>query len=906
MQIFKPQPSGDPAPPVPSIVDGEAFARAWESVQSRLADLPGEDGANRRAAEYAPFFLRFGARVFIAQGCRFYHPQRIALEDDVRFNENALVYGSGGVHVGRHARIGPRFFLHSANHEIAPSPLAFHERGYDYAQVIIGDNCLVSANVSILPGTTLGAGTFVAAGAIVTGRTYGEGARLVGTPAKELALPPAKQESPAAVEPSPAPAIVVIGRRDDRRLEALRRIVATLGVVQVSVRDAEAARAIEPSVKAVLRLDESILIPGGPHTTWSLAPQVAIDGAAATIALEGGERFALPLIRTVTTAPAVGAGSPVADAANITLYNALKRLRKRRREPADQLDVLVGLLLAARLPRSPAVDAARLRLSAILTTEEASAQSGVDAPLAAALRAIAAGQSLAPVTDAILARANASDAVRAKLVPKKNLDVAERTLAACPEILVAAACMDERSRSDIQATLARADAVLAATDKAWAIICVAAVAAIGGQRELLDRAMAKLVAPEFFDAAAACVRTIAKPTSGYAYSGGVGLMLAWNAASSDPSFRLELEREQSTRLHLGVVSDRGESPVSIVGRGAMVCTTSRRIASGMVDAWIDAVTPPAVVASAQLELTDEMYEPIAPALERAWRALFRHMLHAAGEPFVEILPWPEGKRAAVSIRYDIDRATQPGQVRKIVAIQRRAFGGPCASWYAIPGTDFGSRIEAVLQQHLQESGVHGVRADHAEVHGLGVTMHSAPRSEYWRGRVTLDGQANAGAAYAELLSASLDRPQPMWREAGGDADLWVTPLHFPLEGSTNDVDLTYFDRLVRPFRERIQRGGHAIIASHPDLNQELLSKLAGRESFADCWCAPIREVVERCRRLLGAGAVVVMRRAGDDRLLLSSRTTVADVAVRVEPVGRPATVTTIQLMAGQPRAIELA
>ncbi len=901
MQIFKPQSSAEPAP-TPSIVDGEAFARAWESVQSRLADLPGEEGATRRAAEYAPFFLRFGARVFIAQGCRFYHPQRIALEDDVRFNENALVYGSGGVRFGRHARVGPRVFLHSANHEITPSPLAFHERGYEYAQVIIGDNCLISANVSILPGTTLGAGTFVAAGAIVTGRPYGEGARLVGVPAKELALPPSRAEATAAADPSPAPSIAVIGRRDDRRLEALRRIVATLGLVQVAVREADAAGAVEPSVRAVMRLDQSIDV-GSELATWSLAPDTAIDGTTATIALEGGERFSLPLVRTVTTAPAVGGGPPLADAANITLYNALKRLRKRRREPADQLDVLVGLLLVTRLPPSAALDGVRTRLSAIITNDE---PAGADAALTAAIRAISAGRSLAPVADAILARANASEAVRAKLVPKRNLDVAERTLAACPEILVAAACLDERSRSDIQATLGRADAVLDLADKSWTIVCVAAVAAITGRHELLERAAAKLLAPEFFDAAAACVRTIAKPTSGYAYSGGVGILLARSASLADPAFRLDIEREQSTRLRLGVVSDRGDSPVSLAGRGAMVCTTSRRVATSMVDAWIDAVTPPVVMASAQVELTDETYEPVATALERAWRALFRHILHAAGEPLVEILPWPEGKRAAVSIRYDIDRATQPGQVRKIVDIQRRCFGGPCASWYAIPGTDFGARIDAVLRQHLQESGVHGVRANHAEVRGIGVTMHSAPRSEYWRGRTTLEGQAAAGAAYAELLSASLDRPQPMWHEGRGDADLWVTPLHFPLEGSTNDLDLAYFDRLVRSFRERIHRGGHAIIASHPDLNQELLSKLAARESFADCWCAPVADVVERCRRLLGAGAIVAVRGTGDGPLLLLSRSTVADVAVRVERAGQPATVTTMQLMAGQPRPVTIA
>ena len=104
----------------PSLTETESFLRQWDAAQVKYGDLPGEEGARKRADAYAPFFLRFGDRVFISPGCRFYHPHRITLEDDVRFNEGALVYGSGGVHFGRHARIGPRFFVHSANHEIAP------------------------------------------------------------------------------------------------------------------------------------------------------------------------------------------------------------------------------------------------------------------------------------------------------------------------------------------------------------------------------------------------------------------------------------------------------------------------------------------------------------------------------------------------------------------------------------------------------------------------------------------------------------------------------------------------------------------------------------------------------------------------------------------------------------------
>src|SRR5690554_5978712 len=83
----------------------------WADIQAKYADLPGIAGVEARRKHYAPFFLRMGRDVVIEEGCRFYHPDRIVLDDDARINIGALVYGSGGVWIGRHARIGPRFFV---------------------------------------------------------------------------------------------------------------------------------------------------------------------------------------------------------------------------------------------------------------------------------------------------------------------------------------------------------------------------------------------------------------------------------------------------------------------------------------------------------------------------------------------------------------------------------------------------------------------------------------------------------------------------------------------------------------------------------------------------------------------------------------------------------------------------
>src|SRR5690606_3028608 len=110
--------------------------------------------------------------------------------DDARINIGALIYGSGGVWIGRHARIGPRCFIHSANHDVAgvgaSSGLAFFERSYRDDAVMVGDLCLISANVSLLPGVRLQPGAFVACGAVVPRGTYPGHVHLRGVPARAV------------------------------------------------------------------------------------------------------------------------------------------------------------------------------------------------------------------------------------------------------------------------------------------------------------------------------------------------------------------------------------------------------------------------------------------------------------------------------------------------------------------------------------------------------------------------------------------------------------------------------------------------------------------------------------------------------------------------------------------------
>jgi hypothetical protein len=310
---------------------------------------------------------------------------------------------------------------------------------------------------------------------------------------------------------------------------------------------------------------------------------------------------------------------------------------------------------------------------------------------------------------------------------------------------------------------------------------------------------------------------------------------------------------------------------------------------------------------AQIELSPPSYEPALALLDSIWLALFRRIQHDAGLTLVRLRAWPAGHRAALSLRYDIDRDTSELQARSIVGLQASRLGAPAASWFGVAGSGQDEHLEDVLAQHQQERGVHALSGRDAVEH-RGATCHSSPGSEYWRGRDTVTALERAGASYAEMLAAQYGVPRPGWVGEGPQGrrlSLWLLPVHFPLEGSTGDRSLAYFDRLLRRFRELLDLGGHAIIASHPDLDQSILAELLDREDLRDVWAAPIGRVVERCRRVLEYGAVSVLASDRDDELRLLSRHTLADVAVEIHRPGAAPRTARVHLREGIPRRLRL-
>ena len=107
--------------------------------------------------------------------------KNIKLGEDVFINSGCHFQDQGGITIGDHSLIGHNCVLATLNHDQDPMKRAdLHP-----APIVIGNRVWLGANVTVLPGVTIGDGAIVAAGAVVS-KDVPPNAVVGGTPARVL------------------------------------------------------------------------------------------------------------------------------------------------------------------------------------------------------------------------------------------------------------------------------------------------------------------------------------------------------------------------------------------------------------------------------------------------------------------------------------------------------------------------------------------------------------------------------------------------------------------------------------------------------------------------------------------------------------------------------------------------
>lgn len=152
--------------------------------RSFLSAVPGELGCRARNRFYG-FQAQPGCRVL--RGVVVYFPDRLVLGRNVGISCYTQLNAAGGIEIGDGSLVGPGCTIWSVNHRFQDPQVPILSQGYDSQKIVIGPDCWIAANAVVLAGVHLGAGSVVAAGAVVT-HSCEAGSILAGVPARTVGM----------------------------------------------------------------------------------------------------------------------------------------------------------------------------------------------------------------------------------------------------------------------------------------------------------------------------------------------------------------------------------------------------------------------------------------------------------------------------------------------------------------------------------------------------------------------------------------------------------------------------------------------------------------------------------------------------------------------------------------------
>jgi acetyltransferase-like isoleucine patch superfamily enzyme len=110
----------------------------------------------------------------------------IKIGADSSVNAYSFLSGGGGLNIKDHVMIGSHVSIYASNHIFARTDFPMNEQGLELQGVIIEHDVWVGTGVRILDGVSIGQGSLLAAGAVVTRSTTqcsingGVPARIIG------------------------------------------------------------------------------------------------------------------------------------------------------------------------------------------------------------------------------------------------------------------------------------------------------------------------------------------------------------------------------------------------------------------------------------------------------------------------------------------------------------------------------------------------------------------------------------------------------------------------------------------------------------------------------------------------------------------------------------------------------
>lgn len=153
----------------------DIWAERWAALIARLR-------VQRYRAQGIPLnFVPQGGYDFCIAG----DLSRFKIDPTSHIKSDTFIECSGGVRIGRYFHAGRGLTIFSTNHNYRSDQMIPYDAVSVAKPVVIGDFVWAGANVSIVPGVTIGEGAILAMGAVVT-RDVPAGALVAGNPARAI------------------------------------------------------------------------------------------------------------------------------------------------------------------------------------------------------------------------------------------------------------------------------------------------------------------------------------------------------------------------------------------------------------------------------------------------------------------------------------------------------------------------------------------------------------------------------------------------------------------------------------------------------------------------------------------------------------------------------------------------
>ena len=140
----------------------------WQLMQENVSLLPDWGYYARKRAAFYMATMNCGNVFYAHTGVSMLYPKNIVIGENVSINRFTVITAKDKVTIGNNVLIGSNVIINSGNHNFSKVDIPINQQGHTIAPIMIEDDVWIGSNVCVLAGVTIGKGSVIGAGAVVT------------------------------------------------------------------------------------------------------------------------------------------------------------------------------------------------------------------------------------------------------------------------------------------------------------------------------------------------------------------------------------------------------------------------------------------------------------------------------------------------------------------------------------------------------------------------------------------------------------------------------------------------------------------------------------------------------------------------------------------------------------------